>query len=292
VAENKQDGINGDGVGVTKEQRAADEDNPFETLRKAVEDLRNIVQEISADRTLLAKLEWGNNGSADKNEIYLIGRTDRKCAFQLEVGGKEFLVRVDRPVLKNNKIDTKLTINKGESYSQSDYMAVDNISIPISENDGNSYCLDAQAELRSPNGIQDLDYLTDYWFPKKKLTDDGKCRIELDNQKLAGAELQVKPSFRNYWPKYDRKSNRKSNPWSVSVPELNDSEGWAALFVCVAVRRLIIAIANDPKKYGLSDDDFLKASSLVPNRPINWKHPGSSKNFQIIKPSHWCFHGM
>jgi MoxR-like ATPase len=265
VPENNQDENINDDVERANEQEAADKNNPFETLRSAVSNLRHSVEKYDAnDPVFVAKLSW-NNGK-NQNQIDLIGCLDRQCTFQLKIGEEIFLVRVTGTSLNIDKINTGLAIFKGDSYSQSDRLAVDNISIPIiSESDGNSYDLDAQAELRSPNGIQDLEYLTDYWFPKNKLTNDESCTIKLDNQKLTGAALEVNATFSSYWPEYDRKSRR----WTVPVPNLENRKEWAALFVCVAVRRLIIAIANEPKKYGLSDNDFLKASSLVPTRPIN-----------------------
>jgi MoxR-like ATPase len=279
VPENNQDENINDDVERANEQEAADEKNPFETLRNAVQDLRNSVQGFETNPpNLVAKLHWKDNGLKENN-IYLIGHPNRN-RFQLKVGEKIFLVRVTKPSLRNDKIETGLFIYKGDSNSQSDYLAQDNIPIPIiSDNDDKSYCLDKQAELRSPNGIQDLEYLTDYWFPRKDLVNDGSCKLDLDNQKLEGARLEVNTSFSKFWPKYDRKLNR----WTVPVPALND-DGWAELFVCVAVRRLIISIANEPKKYDVSEGDFLNASSFVPTLAVYLRASDVNEKLNLTLP--------
>lgn len=233
-----------------------------EDIRSTVTDLINRVSSIFKEQKKeddVAVFEWSNRG-VHKNRITWSDSSKSLCMFRLNVGKNVFSVRLKAPSFESDKIDASFSIFKGDSYNLSDRLTEDKIQFSFSENDNGSYSLDKLAKLRSPKGIQDLEYLAQYWFPEGDLK--GENIIVTNNPVFIGAKLKVSDRFIRYWPKYDRQSNR----WTVLVPESHDDvDGWAALFVCVAVRRLIISIANEPNKYGvLSDDVFLKASSFVP----------------------------
>jgi MoxR-like ATPase len=237
-----------------------------EDILSTVTDLINRVSSIFKEQKKeddVAVFEWSNKG-VHKNRIAWIESPKSLCMFRLNVGKNVFSVRLKAPSFESEKIDASFSIFKGDSYNLSDRLAEDKIQFSFSENGNGLYSLDKLAKLRSPKGIQDLEYLAQYWFPEGDL--EGKNDIKTNNPNFEDANLKLNDKFIRYWPKYDREKNR----WTVLVPELHDDDnGWAALFVCVAVRRLIISISNEPNKYGISSDDvFLKASSFVPTLPV------------------------